>query len=325
MKRACIVGYGAIGPVHAKAFTGIDSACLYGICDIDPVRLAKAAHDYPQITLYESFDAVLSDTNVDSVHICTPHHLHLQMIEKALSAGKTVVAEKPITRTREEFRRLLALPGAEKVCVVLQNRCNTCIQELKQLTDSGKLGKLRMLKGIVTWARTADYYSRDVWHGTWTTEGGGVLINQAIHTLDLMCHLAGKVTDVRSSITNLSLADAIEVEDTVTARLQFENGIGGIFFATNSYFKNTSPYLELEFEHGLVRYMDSQLWVRGEPVTKDSEPVHGKPYWGSGHALLLKNFYDTDTFFSPMDVENTMMTVFDIYEKALPSVAYPIK
>ena len=315
MKRVCVVGYGAIGPVHAKALETTENAVLYGICDCDPGQLAAAAESY-DVKLYTSFSEVLQDENIDAVHICTPHHLHFSMIRDALAAGKTVVTEKPVTRTEEEYRQLLALPGADKVCVVLQNRYNTCIQELKALSDSGALGKLQMLKGIVTWCRTPEYYKKDSWRGHWATEGGGVLINQAVHTLDLMCHLAGKVTDVKSTMANLSLRDAIEVEDTVTARLQFEGGIGGIFFATNGYFKNSAPYLELEYEKGLVRYMDGQLWVNGELVAKNSEPVHGKPYWGTGHALLLKNFYDAGVYFSPADVENSMHTMFQIYENS---------
>ena len=261
---------------------------------------------------------------MDSVHICTPHHLHLDMIRKALDAGKTVVTEKPVTRTREEYRQLLALPGSKQVCVVLQNRWNASIQHLKQLQDSGSLGKLQALKGIVTWCRTPEYYAKDSWRGHWDTEGGGVLINQTIHTLDLMCYLAGNVTDLRSCMANLSLQDAIEVEDTVAARLQFENGIGGIFFATNGYLRNSDPYLELEFESGRVRYMDGQLWVNGEMVTHDLIATRGKSYWGMGHELLLKKFYDEGIYFCVQDTENSMMTMFDIYEHAT-CITYPNK
>lgn len=320
MKRACIVGYGAIGPIHAKAFEHIENASLYGICDIDPERLA-AAGTY-DVKHYNSFDAVLADENVDAVHICTPHHLHFDMIRQALAAGKAVVTEKPVTRTREEYQRLLALPGSEQVCVVLQNRWNSSIQQLKQIVDSQALGKIKMLKGIVTWCRTPDYYGKDPWRGRWDTEGGGVLINQTVHTLDLMCYLAGNITDVRSCMTNLSLQGAIEVEDTVTARLQFEGGVGGIFFATNGYFKNSAPYLELEFEDGRARYMDGQLWVNGEMVTHDLAATRGKSYWGMGHELLLKKFYDDGIFFSPQSIQNTMSAMFQIYEKAQPGISY---
>ena len=137
MKKAAIVGYGAIGPIHALALEKTQKARLYAVCDTDPERRRLCREQYGALE-YEDFDTMLADPEIDSVHICTPHYLHYEMIRNALAAGKTVVAEKPVTRTRQEWEALLALPGANRVCVVLQNRLNPCVQKLKRL--AGQMG-----------------------------------------------------------------------------------------------------------------------------------------------------------------------------------------
>lgn len=315
MKRVCIVGYGAIGPVHAKALETIQNAELYGICDIDERHLQLGIEEH-HVKPFLEYSEVLKDPMVDCVHICTPHYLHYEMICQALSAGKDVVSEKPVTMTQEQYLTLLDKERAEKVCVVLQNRWNPCVQKLKRIVEEKTLGQVQTLKGYVTWCRTKEYYDHDAWRGKWATEGGGVLINQSIHTLDLMCYLVGNVKSISADMSNLSLQDVIEVEDTVAARLEFENHITGIFFATNAYADNSSPFLEILFDHGIVRYMDGQLWVNGEKVEEDQKSSIGKVYWGVSHEKLLQKFYEEERWFSVFDIRNTMMTMFGIYASA---------
>ncbi|MBR4058993.1 MAG: Gfo/Idh/MocA family oxidoreductase [Lachnospiraceae bacterium] len=316
MKKVCIVGYGAIGPVHAKALEEVKSAQLYAICDIKAEKraLCKAQYD---VLEYEDFDAMLQNTDIDTVHICTPHYLHFEMIKKALEAGKDVVVEKPVTITREEFRALQELPGAERVCVVLQNRLNPCVQKMKEIVESGELGEVKAARAMLTWKRDRSYYERDAWRGKWATEGGGLLINQAIHTLDYFCYLIGEVKSVQAHMFNYSLQDVIEVEDTLTAYLGFEHDIEGVFFATNAYVSNSTPFFELSFEQGLVRYTDKKLWINGEVAAQDENAITGKPYWGNSHVALLKRYYDEHNYFTVEDAKNTMETVFSMYESAL--------
>ncbi|MFA7637244.1 MAG: Gfo/Idh/MocA family oxidoreductase [Monoglobales bacterium] len=312
MKNAAIVGYGAIGPTHAKALEPVESVRLYAVCDVNPEKL-KIASDSFEVKTYTDFDLMLSDENIDSVHICTPHYLHFEMIKKALSAGKEVVCEKPVTMTKKEYTELLALENSGKVCVILQNRFNPCIEKIKELSQG--LGKLLAVKGILTWQRTMDYYNRDKWRGNWDTEGGGVLINQAVHTLDLMGYIAGDIKSLRAVMTNFSL-DEIEVEDTFSARLNFENSLSGIFFATNAYSDSSAPQLEFVFEKGFVRYIDSKLYLDGELIMEDEKSEYGKSYWGKSHEKLFKNYYERGEFFSPHSIKNTMLTMFAMYESA---------
>lgn len=314
LKNVCVVGYGGIGPVHAAAIEKTDSARLYAVCDTEAEKLKLCCSKY-KVLEYTDFDEMLSDESIDSVHICTPHYLHFEMIKKALSVGKAVVCEKPVTMTKEEFEKLLELDNAKRVCVSFQNRFNPCVSELKRIADSGEMGKVISVRGVVTWCRTAEYYEHDAWRGKRAYEGGGVLINQAIHTLDLLCYVCGRVNSVKASVMNYSLPE-LEVEDTCSAMLNFERGVRGTFFATNAHGVNSPVDFELTFENGVLRYVDSKLYINGKLAAEDAKPQNGKPYWGNGHTALLKNYYDFDKYFNPYDVKNTMDAMFAIYESA---------
>ena len=259
MKNVCIVGYGSIGPTHAAAIAKLQSARLYAVCEIDPARRAKCAEQYSAIE-YADFDEMLKDGNVDSVHICTPHYLHFEMTKKALAAGKYVVCEKPVTMTEEEFDELCKLDVDDKVCVAFQNRYNPSVVALKALIDSGELGAIKTAKAIVTWRRNASYYAHDAWRGKWDTEGGGVLINQSIHTLDYFGYLIGEVKSVRAQMMNFVIPE-IEVEDTFTASLRLSGGQRAVFFATNAYGADSAPIFEVIFDKGTARYDDGKLYV----------------------------------------------------------------
>lgn len=319
MKNVCIVGYGAIGPVHAAALEKTENARLYGVCDnnSDKIKLCQEKYD---VKGYTDFDAMLKDENIHSIHICTPHYLHYEMIMKGIRAGKDVVAEKPVTMTREQFETLLATPGSEKVGLVFQNRLNPCTRKLKGLIDANardnKLGKIICAKGIVTWKRTREYYQSDAWRGKWATEGGGVLINQTVHTLDLMNYLVGDIQSVQASMTNYSLQDVIEVEDTCSAYFKYANGATGIFFATNAYDSNTPPEIEIVFEKGKALYENGKLYLDGELICEDVMSTGEKAYWGLGHAGLIHDFYDEGSHFTVESAKNTMYTMFAMYESA---------
>lgn len=310
------MGYGAIGPVHAEALSSIESVTLYGICDIDKERADKGATEYKCKASY-SLESCLKDKKIDSIHICTPHYLHFEMIEKCLAAGKMVVTEKPITMTKEEFTLLLSKYEGKPVYPVMQNRTNTCIATLKKIIAvDPELGQLKAIKGVLTWRRDASYYESAAWRGTKAYEGGGVLMNQAVHTLDLMIYLAGNVKSVTATTSNKSLQGVIEVEDTVDALMEFENGAIGIFYATNAYGKNSKPQIELEFENASFQYINNILYRDQLFVCRNDHKFSGKDYWGSGHGRLLYDVYANGKAFTVKDVKNTMQTMFAMYESA---------
>jgi len=315
MKNVCIVGYGAIGPVHAKALEMVENARLYAVCDINEEKLRQCRETY-DVKEYTDFEEMLLDQSIDSVHICTPHFLHFEMIRKALAAGKEVVTEKPVTMTKEEYAALLELDPEGKVCVVLQNRLNPCVEKLKDMVESGEMGAVKAVKAVLTWHRDKAYYESGSWRGKWKTEGGCLLINQAIHTLDLFHYVIGDIISVKANMFNYSLENIIEAEDTLAAYLQFADDVQGIFFATNAYGINSAPLFEVVFEKGTVRYIDKQLWSDGQMLAEDAAPSVGKSYWGSGHARLIKKYYDEQQYFSVYDAKNTMETMFAMYDSA---------
>ena len=314
--NVCIVGYGAIGPVHAEAIKKLDKANLYAVCDILKERADKGASEYGAKAYY-SFDECVVDENIDVVHICTPHYLHFEMIKKALDNGKRVVVEKPVVMKKEELDILFEKYDTTKIYPIVQNRTNTCIDKLKKIVEEDKeLGKLIGVKGILTWSRDEKYYNSSKWRGTAEYEGGGVLINQAIHILDLMVYFAGGVKKVISSTNNYSLKNVIEVEDTTDAYIEFKNGAKGILYATNAYCRNSSMQLEIEFENRSFKYTDGILISKEEIICRDSKDYKGKSYWGNGHAKTLSDFYDNKSTFSLVDVKDTMYAMFAIYESA---------
>lgn len=316
MKNICIVGYGAVGPIHASALRKIEDVRLYGICDTDRERAESGAAEYDCKAFY-SLEDCLKDERIDSIHICTPHYLHYEMIEKSLKAGKMVVAEKPVTMKKEEFSELLLKYSGKPLYPVMQNRTNACITRLKEIIKTDlELGRLITAKGVLTWHRDAGYYNSAAWRGTREQEGGGVLINQAVHTLDLMIYLAGNVKSVNATVSNKSLQGVIEVEDTVDVYMEFENGASGIFYATNAYGKNSGPQIELEYEHASFQYTNGSLYRDGERICRDEQYFQGKEYWGSGHGRLLHEIYVREKAFTIEDVKNTMQTMFAIYDSA---------
>ena len=289
--NAVIVGCGAIAPIHAEAIKQSEYAELYGVCDIDESKL----NEY-NVKKFTSFDEVLRDTDVDAIHICTPHYLHPDMIVKGINSGKSLVVEKPIAITIDALSRLDTLcrePNC-KILTVLQNRYNSCIVKMKEIVSGFDLGRLLGLKGNVCWLRDANYYQTSDWRGKWETEGGGLVINQAIHMLDMLNYLGGGAVAIKGSIDTRALNDAIEVEDTAEATLYFPGNVRGHFFATNAYSCNEPFEITLTFESGIVRYMDGKLFDENfNVITVDQSSDGGKSYWGDSHKVVIDNFYSS--------------------------------
>lgn len=313
--NAVVVGYGAIGPVHAMALDKIEGVTLYGICDIVKERADSAAKEYGTKAFYD-YDECLKDENVDFVHICTPHYLHFEMTTKALDAGKRVVVEKPAAMTKEQLDILFEKYDVTKIFPIIQCRTNITIEEIKRIAKEENLGTPTALRGLVTWGRDADYYNADAWRGTKKYEGGGVLINQTIHTLDFLMYFGGKAKTVKASMNNFSLEGVIEVEDTVTAYIEYENGAKGIFFGTNAYPYNSGVEFEVNFGNDSFSVIAGKLYRNREHICTDSEEYVIKKYWGNGHEKTLYDLYVNDSKLCLNDVKDTMYTMFAIYESA---------
>lgn len=327
-KNAAVIGYGAIGPIHAAAIAKSDFSRLYAVCDTDPnaQKRAESEHAEHGTRIFSSYDELLRDKSVDSVHICTPHFLHAEMLVKAHDAGKHIVVEKPavmLAAEAESVRRVFS-DGRVRCCAVLQNRLNPCVREMKRIIDGGEYGEVIGAKGAVTWLRDKAYYESGEWRGRRATEGGGAVINQALHTLDLLRYLCGDFVSVKSHCSNRGLKDVIEVEDTAEAFMLTESGARVLFYATNSYAVSAPVEVEVQLERAVLKYTYSRLFLicDGElrELAADKKADGEKWYWGKCHETLINNFYSSlcgaeREYPSLEEGLKTAETVFEIYKE----------
>jgi UDP-N-acetyl-2-amino-2-deoxyglucuronate dehydrogenase len=230
-----IVGVGNIAPLHALAIRGLPEAELVAVATRDSERGRAFTKKYGGVWQADYAD-LLQQPDVDVVVICTPHDLHAPMTIAAAQAGKHVLCEKPMARTMAECDTMVAACDRAGVTlgVVFQSRFEALSLQLKRLIDEGTLGRIMWNSANTIWYRTNDYYSSGPWRGTWAHEGGGVLINQAIHAIDLMLWLTGMPDQVAAQTRTLN--HTIEVEDGAIATLAYgENRLGLIQATTVAY------------------------------------------------------------------------------------------
>lgn len=325
--RAAIVGCGSIAHVHAKSILSLGHQ-LVALADTDPGHLSEFSREFGGNT-YTSLEDMLANETVDVLHICTPHNLHVPMALYALSKGVNVFMEKPPVISQEQLsdlhRALQDQPKA-KLGFCFQNRYNPSVVKARQILHSGAAGNVLGARGYVTWNRGANYYASDNWHGTMAKEGGGVLINQSIHTLDLLHYLVGKTPVSVDAVTaNHRLKTEIEVEDTVSALISYPDARLS-FYATNGYTEDCPPLIEIRCENMHLRMEGNTLYSRqGESgwqqiEVEDIRPL-GKSYWGAGHILCIADFYDSILENRPFalelpNVEETVRLMLMIYQSA---------
>lgn len=299
--NTAVIGAGAIHGCHINALRQIPGVALRALVDIESVKGLKLAMGY-QCRFYQDYREMLLDDAIDVVHICTPHVEHKPMILAALAAGKHVFCEKPVGMNRSELvditRAAEQASGLLGVCY--QNRYNPTSLRIRQALDDSELGKMLSIKAVLTWSRSGTYYTESPWRGRLATEGGSLLINQAIHTLDLMQWFAGGVTRVKGVVDSGELAAVTEGEDSAMATLHYANGARGLFYASNCNTTDSPLLMELHCERGSLLLNDNTLWrvMSGERVTlasDDSPDGSVKSYWGLGHQQAIRRFYHAIT------------------------------
>lgn len=285
--KTAIVGLGVIGKVHISVLKELGTE-IVAVCDCDEEKLKE----YSEYAAYLDYEQMLDENMPDVVHICTPHYLHTEMILAGLKRNINVLCEKPMCIKEEDIPLILEAERASKaqLGICFQNRYTPAILYAKEyLQDKKLIGAT----GIVAWHRDKKYYQSEAWRGKWKTEGGGVLINQAIHTLDLLQWFCGMPKEVYASAANLTLTDTIEVEDTATIICRKEDGTGFNFFATNASCVAFPVELTLRTETEIIRVMPDKVLVNDEVISlKNDGKVYGKKSYGSGHKALIWDFYD---------------------------------
>jgi len=246
-----VAGCGMIGNVQAEAIASIPGARLLAVCARDEKRVAEFAAKFGS-TGYTDYDKFLDHPGLRIVNICTPSGLHAEQGIAAARAGKHVLVEKPIETTLEKADTLIEAcdRNGVKLGVIFQSRFLPAAQKIKRAIDEGRLGRLMIGDAYVKWYRAPEYYA-DSWHGTMALDGGGALINQAIHTVDLLRWMMGPV-DTAFAMKSALRYPHIEGEDTLVASLRFQNGALGVIEAATSAKPGFKRRLEISGERGAI-------------------------------------------------------------------------
>ncbi|MCD4852946.1 Gfo/Idh/MocA family oxidoreductase [Arthrobacter sp. AK01] len=330
MTTAAIIGCGDISTVHFSAISTLAGVQLAAVCDTDPGRLeaASAAHGVPG---YADYLDMLQEVRPDVVHVCTPHHLHASVAADCLERGVNVIVEKPLAHTLAEGKRLIeaAERSPAKIAVCFQNRYNATSQAMRKLLDDGGLGQVIGASATVMWHRDGDYYRSRPWRGTWAEGGGGLMMNQAIHTVDLLQWLVGDVAKVEGRASTRSLGGVIEVEDTAEFVAEHVGGARSVFYATLANAVNAPVTLDIVTEKATlslrgdltVTYADGRVDVIPERVVESG----GRSYWGVSHELLIADFYSRlaepgPFWINPAEAGKSLGIIKDIYAQSYPEM-----
>jgi UDP-N-acetyl-2-amino-2-deoxyglucuronate dehydrogenase len=298
-----IIGCGVISHTHAEAIASVEGAHLAMTCSRTPEKACELAEQYGAVWCTDLREAV-AHPGVDAVSICTPSGFHAEPALAAFEAGKHVLVEKPMEITLEKADQMIvaAERADRRLGVIFQKRFNPAAQYLKEAVDAGKLGRLTLGEASLKWYRSPGYFRSAGWRGTWVLDGGGALMNQGIHFVDLLLWLMGPVQSVTAYAD--TLLHSIEVEDTLVASLRFQSGALGVIEATTAAFPRLSDRLEIVGTQGSVRIEDGQLRFKyfadedgAEVGLYGLKPAHGLraakevPLTGEGgHAAQIADF-----------------------------------
>lgn len=325
MMKIAIVGCGSIAKVHADVINKLPDTKLVGFADCVKERADNYAQMYGDGSThsYSSYEEMISIEKPDVIHICTPHYLHVPMALFALSKDINVFMEKPPAINREQFKLLKEASTKKRLGICFQNRYNETTLLIKELLNAKESGKVLGGRAFVTWSRNKTYYTESGWRGFWDTEGGGALINQAIHTLDLLVQFLGKPIKAEASMREHHLQGIIEVEDSLEAYIQFPSS-NVCFYATTAYCKDAPIFIELVCENITIRLEGNGITCiysdgRKEDFSFTHGQIIGKSYWGSGHKACIEDFYHSIMENRPYkndlaSVEDTFSLMMDIYD-----------
>ena len=307
--RIGIIGVGGMGSHHARYIREgkVRRGKLTAVCDVDAAKLEA----FKDVKGYASADALIASGEVDAVLVATPHYGHTTIGSAALKAGLHVLVEKPISVHKADCDRLIAAyqkrPNKAQVFAAMFNqRTDPHFTRVRKLIEDGELGQIRRTNWIITnWFRTQAYYNSGGWRATWRGEGGGVLLNQCPHNLDLFQWICGMPNKVRA-FCSFGKYHTIEVEDDVTAYLEYPNGATGVFITTTGEAPGTNR-LEIVGDRGkIVVENGSVSFTRNETpgdvfLKSSKEPFATPAVWnieipvngnGGQHQEITQNFVD---------------------------------
>ncbi|HID95066.1 MAG TPA: Gfo/Idh/MocA family oxidoreductase [Candidatus Latescibacteria bacterium] len=300
-----LIGCGTIAPWHMQAIERVEGAELVAVSDLRAERARKAGEEYG-VDWYTDYKQVLQRDDVDAVSVLTPSGVRKEIVIAAAAARKHVIVEKPIEVTLERTDAMIKAcrEAGVKLAVIFQNRFLPGIRKIKESVDTGQFGRLILGDAYVKWYRTQEYYDSGGWRGTWKYDGGGALMNQSIHTIDLLLWVMGPVRSVSAKTATLAHTN-IEVEDVAVATLKFTNGSLGVIEGSTALYPGFPHRLEIHGEKGSAILQGEQIvfWdlKDGErletPFPRKKEEAPGGQadptrIGTEGHYLQIKDFVE---------------------------------
>lgn len=335
-----VIGCGAISHYHIHAIQALEDARLVGVYDESETAAEKTAAAC-HVRCYKSREDVFSDPSVDAVCICTPSFLHAPLARQAMLSGKSVLVEKPLAFSVQECDELIQIAKESRVLlgVVSQLRFSSEIMRVKQAVDSGALGRITRADLYMKYYRNPEYFSQSPWRGTLEKEGGGALLNQGIHGVDLLRYIAGPVKTIYAM--SRTLVHPVEVEDTLNASISFTSGTLGVIEASTADWPGSPRRIELNGESGNIILEENKIvrWeIKGDEnriiqKEKDSEesswcdPARIDP---QGHILQMQNFVsalrgDSKLLIDASEAKKTLQLIFGIYQSAATGKAVELE
>ncbi len=262
-----------IAEMHAKAIASLGNGTLTACFDVDQARLVQFCSQFGG-TSYTSLDAFLAHPDLDIVTVCSPSGLHLEGAVKAAHAGKHLLIEKPLEITIDRCDQIIRAAADNNVTLagIFPSRFHAPAKVIKKAIDDGRFGRIVLADAYVKWYREQAYYDTSGWKGTWKYDGGGALMNQSIHAIDLLQWFMGPVSRICSFSGTLA-HERIEVEDTAVAVLQFENGTLGVIEGTTGAYPGSLKKIEISGSHGhvIMEEEDIIIWKFAEETPEDDE------------------------------------------------------
>ncbi|MFW6456794.1 MAG: Gfo/Idh/MocA family protein [Planctomycetota bacterium] len=331
-----VIGCGSVAPTHVESYRQNENVQVKWACDLIKAKARNLAAEYhiPQIST--NYEDVINDSEVDCISVCTEHSAHPAITVAALDSGKHVLCEKALAATSEGMDDMFEAHERNPHLVfsgVFQHRFDAIYRALKQLLNEDALGTILTGGVQVRCLRTDDYYHGDEWRGTWAQEGGSVLINQAIHFIDILLWLMDGAREVCGAHTNLTHRGVIETEDCATGALRFHNGALGTLEATSSSHLNWEPTISIHGTAGSVEIRhaepikllfddpDAEQYAR-DTIADAREAggvTAGKDYYGTGHAAQIADFISAireqhEPFVPAHEARHAVDVVLKIYE-----------
>lgn len=284
-----LVGCGMIAKFHARAIADTEGVHLVAATSRSASSAATFASEFA-CQVEESVESLCKRDDVHVISICTPSGAHMEPALVAAQHGKHVIVEKPLEVTVERCDRMIEACRANGVLLstIFPSRFHRASQQVKNAVQAGRFGRLTLGDAYVKWFRTQQYYDSGAWRGTWELDGGGALMNQAIHSVDLLLWLMGPVHKVIAQTATLA-HERIEVEDVAAATLQFANGALGVIQASTAVYPGMLKRIEIHGNAGsaVIEEEDLKVWQFAESTPDDSrilEELTGKTETGGGAA-----------------------------------------